>query len=256
MDSCESETTLSVRTLDLLSTLATVDDSERSRIEEAIVRSHLPMAHRLVGRFRAYGADPEDLLQVANIAVVKAIRRFDSERGQFEPFAQATITGELKKYLRDYCWSIKPPRRIQELQSQIARAAQDMSQSRGQEPTQVEIAEATHASMADVSEALSAKTCYAPSSLDSPIGVSGVPMSDSIPDDDEPYDRVDSSLTVEQLCADIRDDDVELIRLRFHEGLSQREIAMQLGISQMQVSRRLTRLLDELRDKAALCGLR
>jgi RNA polymerase sigma-B factor len=237
-------------TITMLTSAQHAEASERARLEEDIVRSYQPTARRLASRFSGYGADIDDLTQVANMAVVKAIRGFDAERGAFQAYAKATIEGELKKYLRDYCWSIKPPRRVQELQAQVTRTAESMAHEKGTQPSAMALAGAMDATVSDVSEALSARSCYSPSSLDRPTGLAGRPLSDNLADDEEPYDRVDGQVSLVQICSDLGEQDRTLIRLRFYECMSQREIADEIGVSQMQVSRRLTRLLCGLRAKA------
>jgi RNA polymerase sigma-B factor len=237
-------------TIALVTAAQSAEGSERARLEEDIVRAYQPTARRLASRFRGYGADIDDLSQVASIAVVKAIRGFDTERGAFQAYAKATIEGELKKHLRDHCWSIKPPRRVQELQTQLMRRTEAMAQEDGILPSITDLARAMDASPSDVSEALSARSCYSPSSLDHPMGLAGRPLSDDLADDEEQYDRIDGNVSLVQICSDLDEQDRTLIRLRFYECLSQREIADEMGVSQMQVSRRLTRLLDGLRATA------
>lgn len=221
----------------------------RSRIEEQIVLTYTPMTRRLASRFHGYGIDREDLDQVADIALVKAIRRFDATRGAFEPFATATVKGELKRHVRDFGWSIKPPRRVQELHSEVIRASAEITQHDGELPTTTRLAEAMETPEADVSEALTARSCYSPSSLDMPLGVAGRTLADDLADGDEQIEHVEEKLTLLQLCSGLSEDDRQLIKLRFYDSLSQREIAQELGVSQMHVSRRLSRLMGELRHK-------
>jgi RNA polymerase sigma-B factor len=224
--------------------------AERARLEDELVRSYLPMTRRLAARFGHVGADADDLVQVANVGLVKAIRGFDASRGAFESYAKATISGELKKYLRDYCWSIRPPRRVQELQADVIRTSETLAQEEGAVPGSVELAEAMHASVSDIGEALSARSCYSPASLDGPSGTAGRPLGEFLADAEEPYAQVDGWVALGQICSGLSDEDRTLIRLRFYECMSQREIADEIGISQMQVSRRLTRMLDGLRARA------
>jgi RNA polymerase sigma-B factor len=224
------------------------DDALR---EEQIVRDHQPMARRMAGRFAGHGADFDDLVQVASLALVKAYRRFDPERGAFEPYAKATIDGELKRHLRDHCWSIRPPRRVQELQSEISHTTEALAQGEACLPRAAELAEVIGASVTDINEALSARSCFTPASLDRPLDVAGpTTMADHLAADDDPFAHVDNMVALGQICTELSEADKTLIRLRFYEGMSQREIAAEIGVSQMQVSRRLARLLDELRTKA------
>jgi len=250
MDPQRSHALTPTDTTEMLTSYCGASGAERARLEEDIVRAYQPMARRLAGRFGGHGADLDDLLQVANMAVVKAMRGFDPERGAFPSYAKATIDGELKKHLRDYCWSIKPPRRVQELQTQIIRRAEVMAQTQGTLPGTADLAEAMEASVSDIGEALSARSCYSPSSLDRPTGVSGRSLAENLADVEEPYERVDGWVSLVQICSDLEEQDKTLLRLRFYECMSQREIADELGVSQMQVSRRLARLLAGLRAKA------
>jgi RNA polymerase sigma-B factor len=250
MDPYRSNALSQTDTIEMLTSVHRATGAERSRLEEDIVRAYQPMARRLASRFSGYGADIDDLMQVANMAVVKAIRGFDPERGAFQSYAKATIDGELKKHLRDYCWSIKPPRRVQELQSQIMRRTEAMAQTQGVLPRTADLADAMDATVSDITEALSARSCYSPSSLDRPAGAAGRPLAENLADAEEPYERVDGWVSLIQICSDLDQDDKTLLRLRFYECMSQREIAEELGVSQMQVSRRLARLLSGLRSKA------
>lgn len=218
--------------------------------EDDVLRRYAPMARRLASRMTVAGAEFEDLLQVANLALIKAFRAFDHERGEFPPFAHATISGELKKYLRDYCWSVRPPRRVQELQAQVRTVAADVTQRAGRAAQPSELARELGTTVGAVSEALTAGTCMFPTSLDQPPSSGARPLSDVLADGEDAYEYVESQVTVAQLCAGLSEQDQELIRLRFYDGLSQREMAMRLGISQMQVCRRLNRLLGMLRHRA------
>lgn len=236
----------------LLARLAdsTLTPIERSRLEESVIRIHLPMARRLASRFTRSGADIDDLTQVASLALVKAIRRFDPIRGQFEKYAHATICGELKKHLRDQCWDVRPPRRVQELHSQIGLATEELAQTSGQMPTVDGLAAELDARPEDISEAMAARTCYRAVSLDQPIDASGRSLGETLTNVFSGYDSVDDSMVLGQLCEDLTQQERQLLWLRFVDGRTQREIADMLGLSQMMVSRRLTVLLAGLRSRA------
>jgi RNA polymerase sigma-B factor len=246
----DTENTLAVadETAELLSAArAAVTDAERSLLEEEVAARHLPLARRLARRYAGRGADPEDLVQVANLALVKAIRRFDADAGDFVPFATATITGELKKYFRDYCWSIRPPRRIQSLQAEISTAAQEIVQSDGTEPDPERLAQAVRADVDEIVEALSARGLFAVSSLDQPSRDGGRPLAETLADESSALETVEEWVTLTEICHTLDADDLELLRLRFFEDRTQQEISEVVGVSQMQVSRRLRKLLDKLR---------
>jgi RNA polymerase sigma-B factor len=236
-------------TVDLLETARAATPAERSLIENELVRRYLPMTRRMASRFIGRGADAEDLLQVANLALVKAMRGFHANRGSFEAYAKASISGALKRHLRDQCWAIRPPRRVQDLVAQIGQSSSEMLQADGMIPAPSTLARHLDASVIDITEALSARSCYRASSLDEPLGQTGRSLSDRLGTDTDPYDEVETRLTLVQLCADLPADDRELIRLRFYECLSQREIAKEIGVSQMQVCRLLARIITRLRTR-------
>lgn len=240
----------SVETVAKLRSAQTASPAERRRIEEDVVRTYLPLARRLAGRYVRPGVDADDLTQVANLALIKAIRRFDPERGIFEPFAKATISGELKRYLRDQCWSIRPPRRVQELHSEISRATETLAQGHQRMPGTSALAQAMDADVSEISEALAARSCFAPSSLDHPISPGGLTLGDLLADGTADFDALEDAISLDQICEDLCDTDRELLRLRFFEGKTQREIAALMGVSQMRVSRQLNRLLGALRVRA------
>ena len=196
-------------THDLIEAARHASEAERALLEDEVVRRHLGLAHHLAGRYSGRGADRDDLAQVACFALVKAIRGFDHERGEFVPFATVTILGEIKKYFRDYCWGIRPPRRIQQMQADISSATERCLQSDSRQPDIATIAGET-----------------------------------------SDYDFIDDWVTIEPLCRDLDDEERLLLRLRFVEDKTQQEIAEIVGVSQMQISRRLAKLLARLRASA------
>jgi RNA polymerase sigma-B factor len=218
--------------------------------EEDLVRRYLPLARSLAVRFASRGAEFDDLVQVANLALVKAIRRFDSEIGAFAPFATATISGELKRHLRDQCWMVRPPRRIQELQARIAVTVGEVVQRDGEEPGPATIANAVDATVDETVEALTARGCFTPASLDRPSPITGRPLGDSISEETSAFGEVEARVALRQICDGLDESDLQLIWLRYFDNRSQRQIATELNISQMQVSRRLRSLLDDLRERA------
>lgn len=198
-----------------------------------LVEDHLPLAARIARSYRARGVEDDDLLQVARLALVKAAERFDEGRGAFAPFAASTIRGEIKRYFRDHAWVVRPPRRLQDLQARIA-----VETSRGvRDPRR--IAAALDEPLAEVREALAASGCFSPEHLEDALGTA-VRIDDG-------FDRVDAWLTMRSLRGSLSVDDRRLLAWRFVDEMPQREIAALLGISQMQVSRRLSALLARLR---------
>ena len=218
------------------------------RVLEALVCDHLPMARDLAFRFRGRGVELEDLEQVASLALVKAAHGYDAERGPFPPYAAATVRGELKKYFRDHAWSIRPPRRLQDLQAAIAAAMDD-------QPDVVAIADLAHSLSVEpelVLEAIVARGCFAPDSTDRVLsGQSEVTLGETLRVADLGLELIDDWITFCRMFRALSPDERQLLTLRFVDDLTQQEVATHLGISQMHVSRRLSRLLGDLREKAA-----
>lgn len=231
---------------------AAASETERALLEDEVVRRHLGLAQHLSARYAGRGADREDLVQVASFALVKAIRGFNHERGEFVPFATVTILGEIKKYFRDYCWGVRPPRRIQQMQADISSATERILQDDSEQPGVEDLARELDAGVDDVREAMAARSCFSPASLDQPVRESGRPLGESIPSEGSDYDFIDDWVTVGPLCRDLADDERELLRLRFVEDKTQQEIAEIVGVSQMQISRRLAKLLGRLRESAVM----
>lgn len=206
-----------------------------------LIESHLSLADRLARAYRNRGVEDEDLQQVARFALVKAAAGFDAEIGDFAPYAASTIRGELKRWFRDHAWDVRPPRRLQELQAALHADLADHPQDTDMRHA----AERLGASYADVREAAVARGCFTADSVDDaehghrPLGA-----------DDDRFERVDQWLTFRRLCADLGHADRQLLHWRFVEEETQQRIADRLGISQMQVSRRLSALLARLRTAA------
>ncbi len=234
----------------VLVSVAVLFSAEDAAAEDELIHSFLPLARRLAGRFRGPGAEYEDLTQVASLALVKAARRFEPSRGEFGVYASVTIVGELKRYLRDLSWSVRPPRVLQELGAQVAAEADSICQVEGQVPTQERLAHATGRAVVEIREAALARNGRRASSLDQPPFAGARSLAETLPDAVSAFDRLDDRMCLVQLCSDLAPADRQLLTLRFFDGLTQREIGTVLGISQMRVSRRLVQLLGILRDKA------
>ena len=217
------------------------------RQRDELVTSHLGLAHQLARRFGNRGEPHDDLVQVASLALVRSAERFDPERGiMFSTFAAASIVGELKRHFRDRGWAVRAPRRLQELLLEIGSTVERLSQELGRAPTVPELAEAINASESDILEALEAGQSYRASSLDAPL-VEGQTMADSLGSDDEGFNRVEHRSALSKAMDSLSARDRTIVNLRFVEGLSQSQIAAQLGVSQMQVSRLLAACLRQLR---------
>ena len=226
---------------------------ERELLEDQLVRSCLPLAERLAARYRNRGAELDDLTAVANLALVNAVRRFEPSRGTFHGFAVATILGEIKKHFRDHCWMIRPTRSVQELQPRVRQAQQELLEQ-GHESTRDLVAAHLGVSAADVSEAMSASSHYSPQSLDAPSGASGRPLVETVQDDGDAFEAADDLMTVAPGCATLTAEERHILRLRFYDDMTQQRIAEEVGVSQMQVSRRLASILAKIRTGSQIAG--
>ena len=210
---------------------------------EALVERFLPLARQSARRFSG-GSEPyDDLLQVASVALMRAIDRFDPERHvAFSSYAMPTIAGEIKRYYRDRTWAVRVPRNLQELARRVEDAREGLTGSLGRSPSTKDLAEAVDAPEEDVLEAQVVLGAYTASSLDFPRdsqGRSEEVIRDTLRYDETGYDRAEQRAVVERLLARLTRREREVVRLRFEEDLSQREIGERIGVSQMQVSRTL-----------------
>jgi RNA polymerase sigma-B factor len=217
-------------------------------VRDRLIEAHLGLAEHLARRFAHRGEAYDDLVQVGSLALVKAVDRFDPERGvEFTTFATRTIIGELKRHFRDRGWAVRAPRRIQELYLQIGQAISVLSQEIGRSPGIREIAIATGATEDDVIEALEAGQGYRSSSLDAP-GPDGEPLGSRIGSYDTAFSDAEHRATLSPHLSKLPERERLILTLRFVEGLTQSEIADRIGISQMHVSRLLSRSLAALRS--------
>ncbi|WP_329260414.1 RNA polymerase sigma factor SigF [Streptomyces sp. NBC_01478] len=226
---------------------------QHDAVRERIVVAWLPMADRLAGRFRNRGENSEDLRQVAALGLVKAVDRYDPERGNaFESYAVPTITGEIKRHFRDYMWTVHVPRRVQELRNQVRRAARDLSQTvPGRRPTVAEIAKQAGLGEGDVLVGLEALESFTALSLDAelPGGEDGYSLSDTLGSPDPALDTVVDREAVKPGLQALPERDQVILYQRFFGGMTQAAIAEQLGISQMHVSRLISLCCERLRDQ-------
>lgn len=232
-----------------LQAAAAESPEERQRLLEAVIVLHVGLAHAEAARYRSRGVPLDDLRQVAALALTKATRGFDVTAGHdFLSYAVPTIRGELRKYFRDHGWMIRPPRRIQELQSRINAAEHELSNRLGRSPQPVEIADHLEECTESVIEALASDGCFVPASLDHPAGTdSTTTIGDLLPLEDASRDASEARLVLRPVLRRLGERDRQILAMRFYEGLTQREIAERIGVTQMQVSRLLTRILGQLR---------
>jgi RNA polymerase sigma-B factor len=216
---------------------------------ETLLVRHRPLAIYLARRFQGRGESLEDLQQVATLALLKAIDRVDPGRDvKFSTFATITIIGELKRHLRDRGWAVRVPRPIQELAVRVTRVMGTLTQELGRSPTVHEIAAHVGSTEEDVVEAIDASRAYTADSLDAPAGAEeGTSARERLGNEDDRFESLESWHTVAPLIQRLPERERRILYLRFFEEMTQSEIAQELGISQMHVSRLLARTLSLLR---------
>ncbi|MFI5495651.1 SigB/SigF/SigG family RNA polymerase sigma factor [Actinoplanes sp. NPDC051859] len=223
--------------------------AERAVLRNELARVCLPFAGRMARRYRGRGESLEDLEQVARLGLLKAIDRYDPERGSFTAYAVITISGEIKRHFRDRTWGVHVPRRIQDLSLEVGHAAMLLTTELSRAPTTAELAAQVGVSEAAVREAQESAAGYSPSSLNAPAGGEGTAeFGDLIGDPDSDLEMVDDRLTVAKLLLRLPVRERRMLAMRFYGNRTQAEIAAELGISQMHVSRMLSRSLAWLRE--------
>jgi RNA polymerase sigma-B factor len=221
-------------------------------LRDELVTAHMGLAEYLARRFTNRGEPLDDLVQVAALGLLKAVDRFDPERGlEFSTYATPTIVGELKRHFRDKGWAVRVPRRVQELHLRLGSVVSILSQELGRSPTIGEIAHAAAVSEEEVLEAIEAGHAYRFTSLDAPSGNDDeMSLSSELGAEDQGLIDSEHRVTLSPLIAQFPPRERMILHLRFFEGLTQSEIAGRLGISQMHVSRLLARALAQLRTQA------
>jgi RNA polymerase sigma-B factor len=223
----------------------------RSASRDGLVTLHLPLVEHCARRFRNRGEPLEDLVQVGTIGLIKAIDRFDLERGvEFSTYATPTIIGEIKRHFRDKGWAIRVPRRLQELRMQISSTTADLTQKLGRSPTVRELADAIGCSVEEIIEGIDSSNAYATLSLDATDDGGedgGVSMLDMMGLDDAQLEHVEIRESIKPLLEALPAREKRILLLRFFKNKTQSEIAAEIGVSQMHVSRLLSRTLDQLR---------
>ena len=217
---------------------------------EELVRRYRPLAEYLARKFAGRGESLEDLTQVASIGLLNAIDRFDPSREvKFSTYASATIVGELKRHFRDKGWAVRVPRRLQEVAVALNRAIPALTGSLGRPPSVPELADHLGVEPEDVVEAMDAAQAYSATSLDTPIGETGLTPMETIGDDSSSLELVEEWAALAPVLERLPARDRRVLYLRFFRGLTQSEIAADIGVSQMHVSRILTATLDGLREE-------
>jgi RNA polymerase sigma-B factor len=242
----------------MLRHLATLDATsvQYRRQRDAIIERCLPLADHIARRFANRGEPFEDLVQVARVGLVNAVNRFDADNGaEFLAFAVPTIMGEVRRHFRDHGWSVKVPRRLKDLSAQLKKSREELTQSLGRAPTASEIATHLEIDRDEVVEAQIASSAYTTLSADAPAGASdddGRSVTNTIGDLDANLEKVIDVETIRPLLAALSQREQTVLQLRFFENMTQTQIAGELGISQMHVSRLLSRSLTTLRQQVRI----
>ena len=229
------------------------DPVERKRLQDEVVVLHMGLARAIAARYRGRGIADDDLTQAAAMALLKAARNFDPTRGvEFLSYAVVTMKGEVKRQFRDYGWMVRPPRPIQKLQADVSRADSELTHQLGRSPKVTEVAAYLGVAEDDVLEALSADGCFTPTSLDTPVGSegSGV-LGELIPGEDSAMSEAEARVMLTPAVRALPEREREVLYLRFFKQQTQAQIAEEIGVTQMQVSRILSRVLVKLRGQLA-----
>jgi RNA polymerase sigma-B factor len=227
-------------------------EAARLQARDGLVALHLPLVEHCARRFRNRGEPFEDLVQVGTIGLIKSIDRFELDRGvEFSTYATPTIIGEIKRHFRDKGWAIRVPRRLQELRMQIVAATADLTQNLGRSPTPRELAEALGCSVEEIVEGIESSNAYSTLSLDATDdggGDAGASMLEIIGLDDEELEQVEIRESLKPLLEALPSREKRILLLRFFKNKTQSEIAAEIGVSQMHVSRLLRSALATLRE--------
>lgn len=220
---------------------------------EKLVMSHLNLVRFIANKFKNRGEPIDDLIQVGYLGLLKAIDRFDPSRGlEFTTFATPTIMGEIKRHFRDKGWSVRVPRRLQELSAKVNQATDTLTSQLQRSPTIAEIADYLDATVDEVLEAMESSSAYSSVSLEAPSGADDddtPSVIDRYATEDSDLAFTDDRIIIEEALASFSPRELDVIEMRFLKGMTQIEIAEKLGISQVQVSRLLRRTLKKIQDK-------
>ncbi len=226
---------------------------------DQLIVSHLNLVRFLASKFKNRGEPLDDLVQVGTIGLIKAIDRFDPERGlEFTTYATPTILGEIKRHFRDKGWSIRVPRRLQELSAKVNQATDELTVELQRSPSVEEIAAKLGVGAEEILEAMESSGAYTSVSLEaggSSEDDEAPALIDRLGSVDEDLDASDDRMVIDDAIRDFSPREQEIVRMRFIDGLTQVEIAKRLGVSQVQVSRLLRRTLRKIQDKIDPEGL-
>ncbi|MEV4507374.1 RNA polymerase sigma factor SigF [Dactylosporangium sp. NPDC049525] len=228
--------------------------ADRDRVRGRLIELYIPLAEYLARRFRNRGEQFDDLVQVANLGLIKSVDGYDPTRGAaFTSYAIPMIVGELKRHFRDKGWDVRVPRRLQELRLEISKVSGDLAQDLGRSPTVADLATRLGVSEEEIIEGLDCGQAYRALSLDAPAGDSAEPgatgLGDLLGGEDPDMANVENRESLRPILAKLPEREQKIIAMRFHGNLTQSQIAAQLGISQMHVSRLLAGALRTLREE-------
>jgi RNA polymerase sigma-B factor len=225
-------------------------EQERSDLLEQVIRLNMQVASEIARRYHGRGVPSDDVDQVANLGLVKAAQGFDPTQGSdFLSFAVPTIRGEIRRYFRDFGWTIRPPRSIQELQTKITAAEGQLFQALGRSPRPSEIAEHLDVPLEQVLDSLSANGCFTPVSLDTPVAEGESGPGDRLGGLDPAFASAEARVALRAVMRGLTPRERRILEMRFFGGCTQAEIGAEVGVTQMQVSRLLSRLLTRLRRR-------
>src|SRR3954454_17834862 len=224
---------------------------ERKRLQDEVVVLHMGLARAVAARYRGRGLAEEDLVQAASMALIKAARNFDPSMGvAFLSYAVVTMKGEVKRQFRDFGWMVRPPRPIQKLQAEVSKSEGELTHRLGCSPTVAEVAAHLDVPEEDVVEALSADGCFTPTSLDAPVGADGAGvLGELIPSEDTALGEAEARIMLAPAVRALPERERDVLYLRFFKQQTQAQIAKEIGVTQMQVSRILSRVLSQLRGQ-------
>ena len=225
------------------------DGDEDAR--ERVLVELIPLVRALASRYAGRGEPLEDLVQVGSLGLIKAVDRFDVDRGvEFSSYAVPTIVGEIRRHFRDKAWAMHVPRRLKELSVRLSRVLDELTSELGRSPTVAELAEATGVEEEEVIDALDSAHAYSTRSLQAPFDDEGEDsLSDKLGVEEEGYAEVEDTALVDAGLEALDDRERRIIELRFFDEMTQSQIAAELGISQMHVSRLLRRALTTMRGR-------
>jgi RNA polymerase sigma-B factor len=246
-----TRTERSERTAELIAAAHATNDEDRKReLLDEVILINRGVAEAVASRYRGRGISQDDLVPVAYEGLTKAVHRFDpSTRNDLLTYAVPTIRGEVMRHFRDHGWSVRPPRRVQELQWRVNQCIERLEHELGREPRSTEVIEELGIDPEDYREAIEAFGCFQPTSLDQPVRTEATSsIGELIPDIADQQSAADARVALAPVVRRLSERDRRILHLRFFEDLTQAEIGEDLGVTQMQVSRLLSRILDTLRE--------